>query len=197
MAIKRFSLFLFIMVFYFMLTAFGRNIVWSHDIYLWGDTSSKSPYSIRASNAYATSLLKGGFADKAVAELESVLVLSPRAIKTRLNLGAALFAVGDFKMAEQQFLFVLNSFPQNIKANFNLAILYMAAYEKPLMAEKILSSVVKRGKMGAYEPKIYMALSDIYKSLGNNEKSSEYEALLSNFKGVKRVDYANLLKEVY
>jgi Flp pilus assembly protein TadD len=72
-----------------------RNLVWTNDLTLWGDTASKSPNSWRAQMNYGLALMSRGRMAEAEARYRDALRLAPNYTYIHTNLAIVLDSRGD------------------------------------------------------------------------------------------------------
>lgn len=183
---------MFFLIFYIILS-YGRNIIWGHDIPLWGDAAFKSKSKVRPINALGLSYMRGGFFNKAKKAFTKSQSLRPFFVKTHNNLGALYFVMEDFTSAEREFNFILKLEPNNMKARFNLAVLFYKHLGKYDESERILLGLIKTYKKN---PKLYYTLGEVYRFKGENDTAIYYynEAISIDKDYIKALEALSSLK---
>ena len=78
-----------LLIFLYTMITYQRNEIWSEDITLWADTTSKAPHKARPHFGVGYSYLNMGQYDKAIEELVKSLKLNPAYVEAYRHLGIA------------------------------------------------------------------------------------------------------------
>ncbi len=134
---KKMSFLLSVFLFYFIMLSFGRNIVWTNEIYLWSDAAAKSSVKARVFDSLGFAYNKSGFFDKAFENYSRALEINPTHWRAHLNLGILYHRTGRLELAEKEFLWSIGYedsyldhglFEGISSAYYNLSLVYAQMY---------------------------------------------------------------------
>lgn len=162
-----------ILILFYILLSYGRNIVWHHDVSLWGDMVSKSFWKSRGHNQLGLSYAREGLFSKSEKEYLIAIKLSPYYSHPYNNLAGLYFVMERFEDSVNASRLVLKLDSFNLAAKNNIAVVYYKHLDRHRDAVTLFKSIIKSSPR---ERKAYFNLGNVYLLLGDKVQASEMYA---------------------
>jgi len=156
----------------------SRNNVWEDDFHLWSDTVEKSPDSIVAHNELAQAYASRGQLDRAIAEVQKLLLLEPASVNGHVSLGKLYEAQGEFDSASAEFQTALRLKPDSVDAR-NAISRIGKAYISEGQLDKAMTGFQSVMRLRPDDATTHIELGKVYASQGRFDKAiAELQAAL-------------------
>ncbi|OGL47915.1 MAG: hypothetical protein A3C43_02850 [Candidatus Schekmanbacteria bacterium RIFCSPHIGHO2_02_FULL_38_11] len=178
-----------LIILFFSIDTYQRNLVWSDWISLWEDTVKKSPLNARAFLNLGVGYEKKEMFNEAIAAYRRAIEIEPYHVKAHANLGTVFSRFNNFRDGIRELEIAIKINPELDAAYFNLGTTYkkmglldeaVIEYEKALslkpddeLIRRVLIKVIKQREVMNEEMKdpvkakeIKKKLSDSYYNLG-------------------------------